>query len=65
MSGAKLTSENPDLVDISDENRPTKLAERFLSLYDDHWTDAYAALTEAGKEERKTIEILLQVLTVR
>ena len=31
---------NPNIVDLSDNNRPTKLAEVFGEIYDNEWTDA-------------------------
>lgn len=40
IAGAKLTTNNPDIADLSNDNRPTKLAEKFSQLYDDAWTDS-------------------------
>ena len=56
---------NPDIADLSDDNRPTKIAERFSQLYDDQWTDAYDALMKEGQRERNVICILLNIVHVR
>jgi len=60
--GQKLTHNNPNIADLSDKNRPTKLAERYTELYDNQWTDAYE-LIDAG-DEMGTIPVLLDVLYV-
>ena len=56
---------NPDIADLSDDNRPTKIAERFSQLYDDQWTDAYDDLMKDGQTERDVIRILLNIVHVR
>ena len=56
---------NPDIAYLSDDNRPTKIAERFSQLYDDQWTDAYDALMKDGQTERDVIRILLNIVHVR
>ncbi|XP_053390702.1 uncharacterized protein LOC128553544 isoform X2 [Mercenaria mercenaria] len=40
-AGDNLTYQNPSIADLSDEKRPTKLAEEFSELYDNEWTDAF------------------------
>lgn len=62
LAGAKLSAGNPNLVDISDENRPTKLAERYSELYDNDWTDAFTVLIDSGYDDPKVVEILLKLL---
>ena len=62
LAGAKLTAGNPNVVDLNDQNRPTKLAERYMELYDNTWTDAFSALNDAGCDDEKAISILLQIL---
>ena len=64
LAGAKLSAGNPNLVDISDENRPTKLAERYSELYDNAWTDAFGVLIDSGYDDTKAIDILLNFLKV-
>lgn len=47
LLGAKIKENNPNIADLSDQKRPTKLAEEFSELYDNQWTDAYTSLTES------------------
>lgn len=60
--GQKLTDNNPNIADLSDQNRPTKLAERFTELYDNQWTDAFEILDNGN--EKETIGTLLKILKV-
>ncbi|KAK3100631.1 hypothetical protein FSP39_022809 [Pinctada imbricata] len=65
LAGAKLTTGNADIADLSDENRPQKIAEKFSELYDNQWTDAYEELTEECKlSEPDTIKQLLETLRI-
>lgn len=41
MAGNKMTKGNTQLTDLSDPNRPIKLAERFGELYDACWTNVF------------------------
>lgn len=52
-----MTSNNPDIADLSDDNRPTKLAEKFSQLYDDAWTDSLEELTEVETKLDDTVAI--------
>lgn len=61
--GQKLTDNNPNVADLSDTNRPTRLAERYTELYDNQWTDAFEAIH--GDEEEKTVLELKSFLVVR
>ena len=54
---------NVNIADLSDPNRPTKLAEQFSELYDNDWTDAFEELGALEEEER--IKFLLKILQVR
>ena len=66
-ASAKLTDNNPNIADLSDENRPTKLSEQFSELYDNEWTDAIETLTgtESNVENEKCgCNKLLKVVTV-
>ncbi|KAH3838971.1 hypothetical protein DPMN_112389 [Dreissena polymorpha] len=59
--GAKLHSNNPDIDDLSDPNRPTKLAERFSELHDNEWTNAFEILRKIpGSNVEETVKRLLQ-----
>jgi hypothetical protein len=65
MASANLTDGNPNIADLSDENRPTRLAEQFSELYDNEWTDAFGLLTLPGKvTEKEACTILLNMLYV-
>ncbi|XP_052796656.1 myosin-11-like isoform X1 [Mya arenaria] len=58
---AKLTDNNPDIADLSDSNRPTKLAEFYSELYDNEWTNAFEVIKNKHSED-ETIRMLLDVL---
>ena len=63
----KLNDNNPNIADLSDMNRPTNLAEKFSTLYDDQWTDAFDAVSgyPGYNEEVKVIQILLEIVQVQ
>ncbi|XP_069129201.1 myosin-4-like [Argopecten irradians] len=68
-AGAKLTDNNSTICDLSDPNRPTKLAEMFSELYDNEWTEAFEEVLGSQyctKEmnEKETIGFLLHILSV-
>lgn len=63
-AGEKLRLNNPGLADLSDENRPNKLAEKFSELYDNDWTDALESLADTNQTEESQIQYLLQTLRV-
>jgi len=65
MASRKLRDNNPNITDLSDQNRPTKLAEKMSELYDNQWTDAFDELEQTQMEETEIIRILLQIFTVR
>mgnify|MGYP000290692456 CR=1 FL=1 len=58
----RLTDNNPNVADLSDKNRPTKLAERYSELYDNQWTDSFVLL-ESDDEQQKiaTLKDILKV----
>ncbi|XP_056012096.1 uncharacterized protein LOC125681059 isoform X2 [Ostrea edulis] len=62
IAGDKLRVNNPRIADLSDENRPIKLGEKFSELYDNEWTDAYESLEDVGVDEEKIIKELLDIL---
>lgn len=66
IAGSKLTTNNPDIADLNDDYRPTKLAEKFGQLYDDAWTDSIEELTggERRLDDRTAISILLRIVMV-
>ena len=65
MASRKLRDNNPNITDLSDQNRPTKLAEKMSELYDNQWTDAFDELEHTKMKETEIIRILLQIFTVR
>ncbi|CAC5390525.1 unnamed protein product [Mytilus coruscus] len=57
IAGDNMTKGNPGIADLSDLNRPTKLGEKWTSLYTDEWADAYEELRhDAQRNQPKTIE---------
>ena len=62
--GLQLADSNPNIADLSDATRPTKLAEMFDNLYDDEYTDAFEELDVEYNNNRETCEVLLQLLLV-
>lgn len=63
--GDKLTNNNPNIADLSDKNRPTKLAEKYSELYDNQWTDAYEVIERYLGTEEDIIRVLLEILMVK
>ncbi|XP_056013046.1 uncharacterized protein LOC125682416 [Ostrea edulis] len=62
MAGAKLKDNNPNITDLSDPNRPLKVAEQFSELYDKEWTNALESLTKAKTEETASIAMLFNTV---
>uniref|UniRef100_A0A8W8KQN8 Mitochondria-eating protein C-terminal domain-containing protein n=1 Tax=Magallana gigas TaxID=29159 RepID=A0A8W8KQN8_MAGGI len=64
IAGPKLTSNNPDIADLNDDNRPTKLAEKFGKVYDDTWTDSIEELTgvETRLDDSAAVGFLLRIV---
>lgn len=63
LAGAKLMLANPNINDMSDPNRPVKIAEEFSVLYDNLWADVFEQLSGTYKlSERDSIQTLLQIL---
>ncbi|XP_052795703.1 synaptonemal complex protein 1-like isoform X4 [Mya arenaria] len=52
IAGANLAFQNPNIADLGDPNRPTKLAEIFSELYDNQWTDAFEQIDLEDDQER-------------
>ncbi|XP_053398966.1 chromosome-associated kinesin KIF4-like isoform X2 [Mercenaria mercenaria] len=60
LAGAKLSLDNPNIADLSDGKRPTKLSEEFSELYDNEWTDAFDDVKI--EDERAKISFMLELL---
>ena len=61
---SQLADNNPNIIDLSDQNRPTRLVEQFSELYDNEWTNAYAALQNIIQDEHTIVCFLRRVLEV-
>ncbi|XP_062621108.1 uncharacterized protein LOC134282719 [Saccostrea cucullata] len=57
----QLKDGNPNIADLSDKNRPTKLGEKFEQLYDNEWSDAFEILKSTLKDEDKVVQILVDI----
>lgn len=55
IASQQLIQGNPNITDLSDGNRPTKLGERFSQVYDDQWSEAFEALKVKGKQEKEIV----------
>jgi len=64
LAGDKLVADNPNITDLSDKNRPTKLGEMFNELYDNEWSNAFEGLLKSGYTDEEGIETLYLTLTV-
>lgn len=65
LASAHLTDSNPNITDLSDPNRPIRLAEMFSELYCNEWTDAFETLSKVGKyDDDEAVNILLTIVTV-
>lgn len=56
-----LMHNNPNIADLSDKNRPTKIGERFEQLFDNEWSDAHETL-KSKISEREIYIILIEVV---
>ncbi|XP_052791689.1 uncharacterized protein LOC128225830 [Mya arenaria] len=65
LMSVKLRDNNPNIADLNDPFRPTKLAEMFSELYDNEWTALYTVLEDSSKfKDRHMINFLLDVFMV-
>lgn len=60
LTGDKLNTDNPNIADLSDPNRPTKIAEMISELYDNEWTNAFEALQTRKVDDKEIVNILLE-----
>ena len=61
----RLRDNNAAIADLSDENRPINLGEKFSELYDNQWTDAMERLEgNLGMTEMDAIQCLLDIIKV-
>ncbi|KAK3607029.1 hypothetical protein CHS0354_020459 [Potamilus streckersoni] len=62
-ASVRLMYNNPNISDLSDPNRPIKLAERFSELYSNEYTDAFEELSETNNPTEEHITFLLKIVT--
>ncbi|KAK3594513.1 hypothetical protein CHS0354_030859 [Potamilus streckersoni] len=62
IASDRLTHENTDITDLSDEIRPTKLAEKMSELYDNQWTNAFDELKTNWADDKNAIDMLLTIV---
>lgn len=60
----RLCDNNPNIQDLSDTKRPTKIVEAFGELYDNEWTNALEDLLKTQRSEREAIDTLADILKV-
>jgi len=54
--GAQRLHKNPNILDLSDKDRPTKLAEVFGEIYDNEWEDVFDFFDREPKTSSKSDE---------
>lgn len=64
VAGLRLCDNNPNIQDLSDTKRPTKIVEAFGELYDNEWTNALEDLLKTQLLEREAIDTLAGILKV-
>lgn len=62
VAGLRLCDNNPNIQDLSDTKRPTKIVEAFGELYDNEWTNALEDLLKTQHSEREAIDTLAGIL---
>ncbi|XP_060556665.1 uncharacterized protein LOC132717249 [Ruditapes philippinarum] len=63
LAGHKMQDGNPNITDLSDPFRPTKLAEKFREVYDEEWTRSFEELDVFLKDEMKVIATLRYLMS--
>lgn len=65
FASKQLLDGNPNIADLSDPNRPTRLCEKFNCVYDNEWTEAFEELQEAGEKDESILKMLMEIIIVR
>lgn len=65
FASKQLTTNNPNIADLSDRNRPTKLGEKFEQLYDNEWSEAFEYLKEIPMDEDQILKTLVDISRVK
>ncbi|WAR00422.1 hypothetical protein MAR_024794 [Mya arenaria] len=61
MASDRLLDNNPNIADLSDANRPTKIAEQFSEFYDTEYTGAFEKLLELNMTEVEATNLLFNI----
>lgn len=61
FASKQLTTNNPNIADLSDRNRPTKLGEKFEQLYDNEWSEAFEYLKGIPMDEDQILKTLVDI----
>ncbi|KAH3795231.1 hypothetical protein DPMN_148779 [Dreissena polymorpha] len=64
LAAHQLTKDNPQIADLSDQCRPTKLAEGFSQIYDNKWTDVFEIFAKKKIAERDIVDMLTHTINV-
>lgn len=64
LVSVRLRDNNPNITDLGDKYRPTKLAEMFSELYDNEWTDAFSLMEKRCTADINIIMFLLDIVMV-
>ncbi|XP_048774733.2 uncharacterized protein LOC125679511 isoform X2 [Ostrea edulis] len=62
FASRQLIEGNPNIADLSDPNRPTKLSEKFNNVYDNEWSDAFEELQDNDKSEDEIVKLLMHII---
>lgn len=66
FASKQLLAGNPNMADLSDKNRPTKIGEKFGLLFDEEWSEAFESFNEKlGYPEEECLRVLSKILRVR
>lgn len=64
LSLSMATEGNAFVADLNDPLRPQKLVDRFTSLCDNSWTEAYTRMKNYEKDEQAVCDELVKIFKV-
>uniref|UniRef100_K1Q6Y3 Mitochondria-eating protein C-terminal domain-containing protein n=1 Tax=Magallana gigas TaxID=29159 RepID=K1Q6Y3_MAGGI len=62
FASKQLLDGNPNIADLSDPNRPTRLCEKFNCVYDNEWTEAFEELQGTGEKDEAILKMLMEII---
>ncbi|KAK3100384.1 hypothetical protein FSP39_019093 [Pinctada imbricata] len=62
FASKQLTDGNPNFTDLSDRNRPTKIGEKFGTVFDDEWSEAFEEIKAILGKDDVCIDCLLNIV---